>query len=201
MRHSPDTPYEPAAVSVKPVDGASAEWDAERLRARIIKGELLPGARLVERRLSVDLDVSRTPVREALKILCADGLVEISLHRGARVATYTPEEAIALFDLIAVVEALAAERLAERIDAATMADLEERHTRMIALYDACDGRCCRTLPAQDSRWVLRRIDGPDDEARACPLPCHELVRPQRRPAPTRVAAGLGGPGDGVARIA
>jgi hypothetical protein len=61
-------------------------------------------------------------------------------------------------------------------------------------------RCCRTLSARESRCGVGRVGRPDDEARACPLPCDELVRRQRRPAPTRVAADLGGSRDGVARV-
>ena len=117
---------------------ASAERVAEVLRDRIVKGEFPAGARLKERALSVELAVSRTPVREALKLLQADGLVEISLHKGAQVVGYTPREAVNLFELIAVLEALAAERLAARIDTATLARLETLHARMLRQYEAGD---------------------------------------------------------------
>ena len=56
---------------------AVAEWVADVLRDRIIKGALPAGARIVERKLSAELDVSRTPIREALKLLQADSLIEI----------------------------------------------------------------------------------------------------------------------------
>ena len=125
-------------VPEPPVRRASAEWVAEQLRARIIKGDLGPGARLVERRISADLKVSRTPIREALKLLWADGLAELSMHRGAQVTRYTASEAADLFDLIAVIEALAAERFAERIDATALDRLEETHARMRAFYEVRD---------------------------------------------------------------
>ncbi len=117
---------------------ASAEWVAERLRDMIVKGDLAPGARIVERRISADLNVSRTPVREALKLLRADGLIEISMHRGAQVTLYTEKEAEDLFDLISVIEGLAAERLSERLTGRTLRRLEILHGRMLEEYAARD---------------------------------------------------------------
>lgn len=117
---------------------ASAEWVAERLRDMIVKGDLPPGARIVERRISADLNVSRTPVREALKLLRADGLIEISMHRGAQVTLYTEKEAEDLFDLISVIEGLAAERLSERLTARILRRLESLHGRMLEEYAARD---------------------------------------------------------------
>ena len=113
---------------------AVAEWVANVLRDRIVKGQLGPGDRIVERKLSHELDVSRTPIREALKLLQVDGLVEISRHRGAEVADYTPAEATHLFDVIASLESLAARRLAETITSETLDHLEFLHSRMIEHY-------------------------------------------------------------------
>ena len=117
---------------------ASAEWVAEQLRDMIVKGDLAPGARIVERKISADMNVSRTPVREALKLLRADGLIEISMHRGAQVTRYTETEAQDLFDLIAVIEGLAAERLAERITPRMLKELEALHGQMIDQYTSHD---------------------------------------------------------------
>ena len=117
---------------------ASAERVADLLRERIVKGALAPGSRLVERKLSAELEVSRTPVREALKLLRADGLVEISMHRGAQIVTYTAAEAEELFELIAVLEGLAAERLARRMHPDVMERLEGLHVQMLRQYEARD---------------------------------------------------------------
>ncbi len=117
---------------------ASAEWVSARLRDMIVKGELPPGARIVERRISADLKVSRTPVREALKLLHADGLIEISMHRGAQVTHYTEKEARELFDLAAVIEGLAAERLSERMTPAVLDRLEDLHARMLDFHATGD---------------------------------------------------------------
>lgn len=104
---------------------------AEILRDRIVKGDLKPSQRLVERRLSAEFGISRTPVREALKLLDADGLIEISRNRGAQVTAYRGAEAKDLFGVIAVLEGLAAELLAARIDAGSMAHLERLHAQML----------------------------------------------------------------------
>ena len=113
---------------------ATAERIAAILRDRIVKGELAPRDRLVERRLSAELDVSRTPVREALKLLEADGLVEITLHRGALVSMFGPEEAVHLFDVISSLESLAAQRLAETITADGLQRLEDLHGTMLEQF-------------------------------------------------------------------
>jgi len=117
-----------------PSTRAAAESVAAILRERIVKGDLSPGDRIVERRLSAELSVSRTPVREALKLLQADGLVNISRNSGARVAEYTAKEVLGLFDVIASLESLAAQRFAERITVAEMDRLEELHDTMLTYY-------------------------------------------------------------------
>ena len=109
---------------------AMAARVADILRERIVRGQLAPGDRIVERRLSAELEVSRTPVREALKLLEADGLIEINRNRGAQVTGYSAEEARNLFDVIAVLEGLAAQRLAETIAPALLARFEGLHAEM-----------------------------------------------------------------------
>ncbi len=113
---------------------AGVDRVAAILRDRIVKGDLAPGDRLVERRLSAELQTSRTPVREALKLLEADGLIEISLHRGAQVAAFRAADARRLFDVISVLESLAARRLAEAITPETLAHLEALHARMLTFH-------------------------------------------------------------------
>jgi DNA-binding GntR family transcriptional regulator len=115
---------------------AGAGHVAAILRDRIVKGDLPPRARIVERQLSAELDVSRTPVREALKLLEADGLIEISLHRGAIVSEFRPEDAFNLFDVIAVLEGLAAKRVCERITPDILQHLEDLHGTMLDHHKA-----------------------------------------------------------------
>lgn len=96
----------------------------QQLRRLIIQGAYPPGARLVEERLAQDLGVSRTPVRQALARVAAEGLVRIYPNRGAVVRTFTPDDLIQAYDLRAVLEGYAAYQAARRIDAAQLAVLE-----------------------------------------------------------------------------
>ena len=82
----------------------SAERALATLRDLIMGGELAPGARLGEVEIADRLGVSRTPVREALSRLAAEGLVEIAPNRGARVVTWTVAELEGVFDLRSVLE-------------------------------------------------------------------------------------------------
>lgn len=110
------------------------EWVADVIRDRIVRGVLHSRERLVERTLSAELSVSRTPVREALKLLRAEGLVEISPNRGAQVTAYSAGQALALFDVISVVESLAAEKFAERVDNEELDRLEILHGAMLGRF-------------------------------------------------------------------
>lgn len=134
----PDTgiplPADPAPQA-RTADQARALAVVQHLRDAIVTGRIKPGDRIVERHLCAELNVSRTPVREALKLLELDGLVAISRNRGAEVTAFTPDEATRLFDVIAVLEGLAARRTAERADAGTLGRLEELHARMVFHYN------------------------------------------------------------------
>ncbi len=68
-----------------PAFETKSDWAYRRLREMIIDGELPPGSRLVLRRLAEELGLSEMPVREALRMLQRDGLVEFQSHRGATV--------------------------------------------------------------------------------------------------------------------
>lgn len=125
---APQSPDAPAADLS--TTQAMALIVGRHLRDAIVTGHLKPGDRIVERRISAELGVSRTPIREALKLLELDGLVMISRNRGAEVTTFAPDEAILLFDVISVLEGLAARRLAETISAPALDGLEDLHAQM-----------------------------------------------------------------------
>ena len=126
----------------------------------IIKGDLAPGARIVERKVSADMNVSRTPVREALKLLRADGLIEISMHRGAMVRHYTEKEALDLFDLISVIEGLAAERLADNLTRRTLQRLEDLHGRMLEQYKRRDAPAYFDTNTEIHDTIVREASNP-----------------------------------------
>lgn len=94
------------------------------LRERILSGELAPGERLVEGRLSEELGVSRMPVREALRALAAEGIVVIEPRRGATVTSFSPEQIREMVEVRATLEALNAKLAARRHDPAQIAKLE-----------------------------------------------------------------------------
>lgn len=86
----------------------------EIIRERLLSGDFLPGDRLGEEEIAAELDMSRTPVREALRMLAADGLIDIQKNRGARVAEWSEDELVSVFEIRMRLEGLAARRAAER---------------------------------------------------------------------------------------
>lgn len=98
------------------------------IRSAILDGRYGPGARLGEAELAQLTEASRTPVREALRQLEVEGLVEVLPHRGARVSAFTADDLDEIYDLRMTLEALAAGRAATRID-------PERIDRMAQLCD------------------------------------------------------------------
>lgn len=101
----------------------SADHAYGAIRLQILNGSVAPGTRLIESDLARDLQTSRTPIREALRRLEAEGLLEVLPHRGARVSEWTAEDLREVYDLRSVLEAMAAERAAARIGEATLAEL------------------------------------------------------------------------------
>ncbi|MDX6740055.1 GntR family transcriptional regulator [Actinocorallia sp. A-T 12471] len=96
------------------------------LRQRIVEVALKPGERLVERDLAAELNVSRIPLREALRMLAAEGLVVIVPGKGALVSPFTPADVRDLFDVREVLESLAARLAAARASAESVERLEKR---------------------------------------------------------------------------
>lgn len=106
----------------------------ERLRREIVEGELRPGQRLGEEWVAGRLGASRTPVREALHKLEADGLVVLRPHRGALVRPFDLDELIGIFDLRVRIEGYAARRAAtrllpEQID--ELASIQQRQVKLL----------------------------------------------------------------------
>lgn len=97
---------------------------AERLRALIIEGVLAPGARLNERELSEQLGVSRTPLREAFRLLAAEGLLLQLPNRGVQVVALSREDVRHAFEVMASLEGLAGELAAARVTEADLDDLK-----------------------------------------------------------------------------
>ncbi|MES2751939.1 MAG: GntR family transcriptional regulator [Pseudomonadota bacterium] len=105
-----------------------------QLRDFIVEGQLQPGSRIPERELCERFDVSRTPLREALKVLASEGLIELLPNRGARVRQFSETDIRNLFDLIAGLDFTAGRMACERISDADIAAIERMHLEMYAHY-------------------------------------------------------------------
>ncbi len=100
---------------------------ATRLRGLVFDGALLPGEYIDEKALAAAWQVSRTPLREALKVLAAEGLVELVPHRGCRVIELTEDDADALFPVMALLEGRCAFEAARKADADDLRTLQHLH--------------------------------------------------------------------------
>lgn len=102
------------------------------LRRFIVEGVLAAGTKLNERELCETLGISRTPLREAMKVLAAEGLILISPNRGATVARMSPTEIRDTFELMSGLEALSGELACERITDVELAEIKALHYAMLA---------------------------------------------------------------------
>ncbi len=102
-----------------------------RLRDLIVEGELAPGLRVPERALCQRFHVSRTPLREALKVLASEGLVLLQPNRGATVAKLTLADVEEMFPVMGALEALAGELAAARISEEGIAEIQALHYQMV----------------------------------------------------------------------
>jgi DNA-binding GntR family transcriptional regulator len=105
--------------------GALGKTVADELRRLILTGRHKPGDRLVEDKLSAELGVSRVPVREALRALAAEGLVDIPPRRGASVAALSPDVARDLVEVRATLEGLNARLAARHHEAPIVVELQQ----------------------------------------------------------------------------
>lgn len=102
------------------------------LRRLIVESVLAPGAKLNERELCETMGISRTPLREALKALAAEGLIEISPNRGASVYKMSHHEVWETFEFVSGLEAMAGELACERITPAEVEEIRVLHVDMLA---------------------------------------------------------------------
>lgn len=105
--------------------GSLGKTVAEQLRRLILTGQHKPGERLVEDKLSAELGVSRVPIREALRTLAAEGLVDLPPRRGASVAQLSPAIAHDLVEVRATLEGLNARLAARHHEPAIVAELQQ----------------------------------------------------------------------------
>ena len=117
----------------------TGELVAEHVRGLIFTGSLRPGDRIPQAEIADDLGVSRLPVREAVMELARDGLVEMEPHSGAFVAPFDPEVIRQHFEIVGLVQGIAAETLVERPDPEAVERLRALTARIDAAMVAGDG--------------------------------------------------------------
>jgi DNA-binding GntR family transcriptional regulator len=137
---------------------------AERLRAQIFARDLEPGAWIDELRLAAEYGISRTPLREALKVLAAEGLVTMKPRRGAYVAEMSREDVRQVYHLLALLESDAAAEVARHADAAQLQQLQALHERLEkqvrqrdAFFNTNEQFHLALLEAAGNRWRVQIV--------------------------------------------
>jgi DNA-binding GntR family transcriptional regulator len=108
------------------------EQVAARLRTWLVEGRIPPGAKLHERTLCEQLRVSRTPLREAIKLLASEGLVDLVPHRGAVAVRLNEADVLQTFEVLAGLEGMSGELAAQRIGEQELAEVRALHFEMLA---------------------------------------------------------------------
>ena len=151
-----------AAVSLSP--RALYEEVAELLRQRIFRRELEPGSWIDEVKLAQEYGISRTPLREALKVLAAEGLVTMKVRRGAYVTEVSESDMTDVYHLLALLESDAAAVVAARATDAELKELKQLHRELEgAIQDherffAVNERFhMRLLELASNRWRIQMV--------------------------------------------
>lgn len=121
-----DIPTAPRSLSPR----ALYQEVAERLRQQIFARELEPGSWIDEQKLAAEYGISRTPLREALKVLAVEGLVTMKVRRGAYVTEMSRDDVAQVYHLLGLLEADAAGEVARRATDAQIAELRRLHEQL-----------------------------------------------------------------------
>ncbi|PWW46323.1 GntR family transcriptional regulator [Melaminivora alkalimesophila] len=147
-----------SAVTLAP--RALYEQVAEELRQRIFRRELEPGAWIDELKIAEEFGISRTPLREALKVLAAEGLVTMKVRRGAYVTEMSEKDLRDVYQLLSLLEREAAATVAARATPAQLRELEALHAELVQAREdrerffAINERIhMRLLEMADNRWL------------------------------------------------
>ena len=143
--------------------GALDEQVAEQLRSRIMAHSLAPGSWIDEQLLTAEFGISRTPLREALKVLASEGLVTMKLRRGAYVTEVSERDLAEVYHLLALLESDAAVVVAGNATDAQLAELDALHQKLETsvterdrFFAANERFHMRLLEIADSRWQIGR---------------------------------------------
>jgi len=145
--------------------GALADEIAAHIRDQILSGELKPGQKIDQEKIADDLDVSRSPIREALVVLGQEGLLDITPRRGAFVARITREDVIDHYELFGLVAGRVAAMAAAEFDDRQRDQLADVH----ALFVSATGEegskrnhefheLINSAAPRRTRWLLRHLE-------------------------------------------
>jgi DNA-binding GntR family transcriptional regulator len=137
---------------------------AERLREQIFSRRLEPGSWIDEMKLAAEYGISRTPLREALKVLAVEGLVTMKLRRGAYVTEMSRDDVAQVYHLLGLLESDAAGVVAARASAAERAELQALHDRLEkqvrqreAFFASNEAFHMALLRIAGNRWALQMV--------------------------------------------
>ncbi len=136
------------------------EQVAYRLRELLVEGAIAPGAKLNERELAERLSVSRTPLREAIKMLAAEGLVELLPNRGAVALSLSEQDVHNTFEVMAGLEGMSGELAAQRITEAELAEIKALHYEMLAAHTRRDLSAYYRLNSQIHKAINSAANNP-----------------------------------------
>ena len=128
------------------------------LRNMIIEGRLRPGSRIAESRLCSRFEVSRTPLREALKVLSVEGLVQLLPNKGATVVRVTPRQVEETLAVLGALESLAGERACARIDRERISRAKSAHRQMFEHFCNGEKRCYYKLNGIIHKAIFEAAD-------------------------------------------
>ncbi|NND43308.1 MAG: GntR family transcriptional regulator [Silicimonas sp.] len=126
----------------------------DRLQTLIINAVLEPGSKVPEKQLCNQFGVSRTPLREALKVLASDGLVRLEPNRGAWVTSLTIEEVEEVFPVLGALEALSGELACKNITDAEIDAVRDLHDQMMQSYNERDLEAYFSINQKIHRAIL-----------------------------------------------
>ncbi|MDR2214499.1 MAG: GntR family transcriptional regulator [Nevskiaceae bacterium] len=147
--------------SVIPISRRSLHDEVvERVRAMLIEGQIAPGSKLNERELCQLLHVSRTPLREAIKRLASEGLVDLLPNRGAVAVRLSEADVLSAFEVLAELEGMSGQLAAERMTAEELAQVQTLHHEMLASFERRDLHNYYRFNAQIHAAVNRAAKNP-----------------------------------------
>ncbi len=146
-----------------------------RLRQMILEGQLQPGEKIREKLLTEQFGVSRTPLREALKVLAAEGLLELIPHRGTVVTKQSDAEIAEVFQVLAALEGLAGELAATNASEKNLQDIHTMTEKLRRSYEETD-RPTYFRINQDIHKALLSAAGNETLVKAHKLLAHRVQR-------------------------